>query len=203
MKITCPGCGVELELPPEAVGRHLLCDVCNTKFEVSLSASRIMQQPKIINAGTKRSFDKKRTDVNSISITSQRAPIITKVGFAIIYIAAGIELVSRSMTLWLSYGLGRATFGGLLQALFLCLIVAMAIAANKRHNWARMFFTVIWVIKMLPSITFAVAGFFDKSAPIGLVLLCLLVNAAFFLPIAFLWLPCSNRWYRAKKAVAN
>lgn len=62
MKITCPGCGVELELPPEAVGRHLLCDVCNTKFEVSLSASRIMQQPKIINAGTKRSFDKKQLD---------------------------------------------------------------------------------------------------------------------------------------------
>ena len=62
MKITCPGCGIELELPPEAVGRHLLCDACNTKFEVELSATRVVQQPKIISKETKRPYDKKQLD---------------------------------------------------------------------------------------------------------------------------------------------
>ena len=62
MQIQCPGCGIELELPPEAVGRHLLCDVCNTKFEVSLSASRVVQQPKIISKEAKRPYDKKQLD---------------------------------------------------------------------------------------------------------------------------------------------
>ena len=62
MQIQCPGCGIELELPPEAVGRHLLCDACNTKFEVELSAARVVQQPKIISKETKRPCDKKQLD---------------------------------------------------------------------------------------------------------------------------------------------
>ena len=62
MQIQCPGCGIELELPPEAVGRHLLCDACNTKFEVELSAARVVQQPKIISKEAKRTYDKKQLD---------------------------------------------------------------------------------------------------------------------------------------------
>ena len=62
MQIQCPGCGIELELPPEAVGRHLLCDACNTKFEVELSVARVVQQPKIISKETKRPCDKKQLD---------------------------------------------------------------------------------------------------------------------------------------------
>ena len=62
MQIQCPGCGIELELPPEAVGRHLLCDACNTKFEVELSAARVVQQPKIISKKAKRPCDKKQLD---------------------------------------------------------------------------------------------------------------------------------------------
>lgn len=62
MIITCPGCGAELVLPTEAFGHHLLCDVCNTKFEVSLSVSRIVQQPKIISTGANSPLNKKQLD---------------------------------------------------------------------------------------------------------------------------------------------
>ena len=62
MRITCPGCGAELELPSDAVGRHLLCDVCDTKFEVNLSVSRILQRPKIITTKAKRPCDRKQLD---------------------------------------------------------------------------------------------------------------------------------------------
>ena len=62
MRITCPGCGVELELPSDAFGRHLRCDACGTKFEVNLSISRILQQPKIISKESTRPYDKKQLD---------------------------------------------------------------------------------------------------------------------------------------------
>lgn len=109
-----------------------------------------------------------------------RTPGLTLTAFILFYVEFGVSILGNLADL-------PGSLTGIASALG---CIAFVLCAHKGKNWARITLTSL--------LGTACLGLLLLSWPLGLI--CVVINAV---PIVFLWLPCSNRWYRAKKASAK
>ena len=113
----------------------------------------------------------------SAQAQSCKIPGLTLAGYIIFYILTALSV------------LGNMCMGNMNIATlsFACLFVAFSLAGNKGANWGRIALSVMCALTILLTL---VAG-------IGVASLFAVVVYA--IPLTFIWLPCSNRWYKSKK----
>ena len=167
---------------------QITCPICGTELEFpdNLPEGQHLQCPDcakkfVIHAGIATPltyFAKKHTDVKPIDLVP-KIPGLTTVGLVIIYITYSLAAFFSNTNL--------------ISVLCCATVIAFAIVAHRGKNWSRIVVTSL--IGVMIAVSFLALLFVPR-----LRWLFFFVILLYALPIVFLWLPCSNRWYRAKKA---
>ncbi len=172
MTIRCPLCGGACESDEEIpLGEHLDCPFCGNGFTYG---------PECLSNGVGRA----QRESSALPETRlPKMPRLTLAGHIILYVFLGLSIFGNIGTLrGAPPPLVAETLGLPL------LMMGLTIISRRGKNWARIAVTVI--------VGLLVASFFGMHPIAGLG--CMIL---FAVPIVFIWLPCSNRWYRQVKAI--
>lgn len=174
MTIRCPLCGEVCESDADIpVGEQLECPFCGNSFSYG---------PGCLLNGVASS---QKDELHLQEMRKPKMPGLTLAGHIIFYAFWGCSLCSA---------IGRLP-GTPLQFVLLnigwpCLLIACTITSRRGKNWARI------------TLTFLVVGIvllgFAVNPVVGVIFMIM-----FALPVVFIWLPCSNNWYRQVKAMTK